>query len=258
MPDRALEDRELWRQALEPTAACPVPEELVRVSREVPHDSAATRAHVEGCVQCQTELALVKEFQSATTDPGEAAAVSWITAELERRFERILTASSAAPVAVLHKPVPWYRRFDRGRFRVAALTAAGLLILLGVGLNLRGVQEPELNSKSAGGAVVLRSEELIALAPIGNLKQPPAELRWQAAPGAAHYLVKVMEVDRTELWKSESTETSISLPAAIRKAIVPGKTLLWQVTAMSADRRTLGSSKTLSFRLPVRSDSSKD
>src|SRR5262249_27034534 len=84
------------------------------------------------------------------------------------------------------------------------------------------------------------------------------QLRWQAAPRAAHYLVTVMEVDRTELWKSESTETSVSLPAAIRKAIVPGKTVLWQVTAVGADQRTLGSSKTMSFRLPVRAGSSKD
>jgi hypothetical protein len=258
MPDHALEDRELWRQALAATAACPLPEELVRVSREVASENAAIRAHVEGCVQCQTELVLLKEFQSAATDPGEAAAVSWVTAELERRFERIVFASSAAPVAVLHKPVPWYRRFDRRPFRVAALTAAGLLILLGVGLNLRGVQEPELNSSAAGGSPVLRSDELIALAPVGDVKRPPTELRWQAAPGAAHYLVKVMEVDRTELWKSESTETSISLPAAIRKAIVPGKSLLWQVTAVGADQRTLGSSKTVSFRLPVRAGSSKD
>ena len=258
MPDRALEDRELWGRALAATEACPAPEELVRVSHDGRPERAATRAHVEGCVQCQTEFALLREFQSAATDPCEAAAVSWITAELERRFERIVIASSAAPVVLLRKPVPWYGRFDRGPFRVAALTAAGLLIVVGVGLNLRGVQEPELNSSAAGGSPVLRSDELIAVAPVGDLKQLPTELRWQAAPGAAHYRVTVMEVDRTELWKSESTETSISLPAAIREAIVPGKTLLWRVMAMTADQRTLGSSKTLSFRLPVRSGSSKD
>jgi hypothetical protein len=258
MPDRALEDRELWGRALAATEACPAPEELVRVSHDGRPERAATRAHVEGCVQCQTELALFTEFQSAATDPGEAAAVSWITAELERRFDQIVAAPSPAPVAMLDRPVRWYRRFERRPVRVAALASAGLLILFGVGLNLRGMQEPELNSNAAGGPVVLRSDELIAVAPIGDLKQPPTELSWQAAPGAARYSVKVMEVDRTELWKSESTETSISLPAAIRKAIVPGKTLLWQVTAMAADQRTLGSSKTLSFRLPVRAGSSKD
>lgn len=257
MADRALEDRELWRQALATTEACPAPEELVRVSRDGRPERAAPRAHVDGCVQCQTELAMFKEFQSAATDPNEAAAVSWITAELERRFDQIVAAPTA-PVAVLARPVRWYRRFNRRPVRVAALASAGLLILFGVGLNLRGVQEPELNSNAAGGPAVLRSDELIALAPVGDLKQPPSQLRWQAAPGAAHYLVTVMEVDRTELWKSESTETSISLPAAIRKAIVPGKTLLWQVTAMAADQRTLGSSKTLSFRVPVRAGSSKD
>ena len=106
MADRALEDRELWRQALAATEACPAPEELVRVSRDGRQERAAPRAHVDGCVQCQTELAMFKEFQSAATDPDEAAAVSWITAELERRFDQMVIASSAAPVAVLHKPVP--------------------------------------------------------------------------------------------------------------------------------------------------------
>jgi hypothetical protein len=201
---------------------------------------------------------MFKEFQSAATDPDEAAAVSWITAELERRFDLIVASSTVAALEEPDRPFRWYRRLVRRPLRVAALASAGLLTLLGVGLILRGVQEPELNSNAAVGPVVLRSDELTVLAPVGDLKQPPIQLSWKAVPGAAHYLVKVMEVDRTEIWKSESMETSILLPAAIREAVVPGKTVLWQVTAIAGDQRALGSSKTVSFKLPVRAGSSKD
>ena len=100
--------------------------------------------------------------------------------------------------------------------------------------------------------------ELLGLSPTGDLKQVPVELRWQAFPEAARYLVTVMEVDRTELWKAESSQTSASLPTALLARIVPGKRLLWQVTAMDSAGRTVATSQLQSFRLAIGSGSAKD
>lgn len=258
MPERGATERELWRRALTPKEACLTIEELGRLSDDLIPQRAVARAHLARCAYCQAELAMLKEFQSATTRPEEAGAVSWITAELERRFDRIRVAAPL-PSRLMWQGEPpwWWHRLFGSRPLKGALGFAFVLLLIALGLQIRGAQEPELSSKTVSSPVVLRSEELVALGPTGTLEQMPSELRWQATPGAARYLVKVMEVDRTELWKPESSQTSVSLPTGVRARILPGKTLLWQVTATDSAGRTVAASQVLSFRLAIGAASSK-
>ncbi|HEX4802989.1 MAG TPA: hypothetical protein VFV14_05735, partial [Myxococcaceae bacterium] len=147
-----------------------------------------------------------KEFQSGTMLPAEAAEVSWITAELERRFDRIvatsLTSSGSMPDG--HRPPRWRRLPSARSVRVAAFGSAALVGVFVAALHFRGAQEPELSADLGRGRVVLRSEELVALDPAGDLAQAPAALRWQAMPGAKRYRIRVMEVDQNELWQTES------------------------------------------------------
>ncbi len=253
MPGHAATERELWRTALAANEDCPTIEELGRLSDDSIPQPAVVRTHLAGCARCQTELAMLREFQSATTRPEEAGAVSWITAELERRFGRI---RGAAPL--LSQPPRWWDRLLDARPLQGAIGLAAVLMLIALGLQLPGAHEPELSSNTVSDPVVLRSEELVALGPTGDLERIPSELQWQATPGAVRYLVKVMEVDRAELWKTESGQTSVSLPTVVRARIVPGKTLLWQVTATDSAGRTVATSQVLRFRLSIGPASSKN
>ncbi len=259
MPDRGAAERALWKGALSPTEGCLTLEELDRWSDRRLPDRAKANAHIARCPRCQTELAMLREFQSAATHPEEADAVSWITADLERRFDQIRTAP-ATPT----RPRPGSERSERwhGLFgprpAQVALGFAALLALIAVGMQFQGAREPELSSNAVSGPLVMRSEELLGLSPTGDLKQVPVELRWQAFPEAARYLVTVMEVDRTELWRAESSESSASLPTALLARIVPGKRLLWQVTAMDSAGRTVATTQLQSFRLAIGSGSAKD
>lgn len=262
MPDRGATEPEFWKEALAPAEACLTLEELVRLSNPSLSRQAVARMHVAACARCQTELAMLREFQSATTHSEEAAAVSWITAELDRRFDQIKVVAplpASRPTPDGERSTGWRRLLLRPHpIRAAAFGFAALLAVIAVGLNLRDVQAPELASDLLRGPHVLRSEELVAVGPTGDLKQAPAELRWQAIPAAARYRVKVMEVDRAELWQTESSQTSVLLPAAVRAMIVPGKTLLWQVTAIDSASKPVAASQILRFRVAIGSSSSKD
>jgi len=258
MPDRGAAERALWKEALSPTEGCLTIEELDRWSDWRLTDRAKASAHIARCPRCQTELAMLKEFQSAATHPEEADAVSWITAELELRFDQIRAPSILTPPRLSSELSGWWNRLFGPRPAQVALGFAALLALVAVGLQFRGAGEPELSSNAVSGPLVMRSEELLGLSPIGDLKQVPVELRWQAFPETARYLVTVMEVDRTELWKTESSQTTASLPSALLARIVPGKRLLWRVTAIDSAGRTVATSQLQSFRLAIGSGSAKD
>jgi hypothetical protein len=58
-----------------------------------------------------------------------------------------------------------------------------------------------------------------------------------------------MEVDRRELWSTETAATDVDLPESVRALIVPAKTLQWQVTAYDASNSPIAESSLERFRL---------
>jgi hypothetical protein len=87
------------------------------------------------------------------------------------------------------------------------------------------------------------------IAPSGNLRRAPSEIRWQAAPNAVRYEARLLEVDGAELWKAETAENRIEFPAAVRARVVPAKTLLCQVSAFDASGHRVAQSEAVRFRL---------
>jgi hypothetical protein len=67
-----------------------------------------------------------------------------------------------------------------------------------------------------------------------------------------------MEVDRTEVWSTESRQASVALPPSVRARIVPGKPLLWQVVAKDGSGKTVATSEIQRFRLRMRERQPKD
>jgi len=111
--------------------------------------------------------------------------------------------------------------------------AAVLLVVSGV-LYLRH-PAPGLPTTIDAGRELPRSSSVALSAPIGDVVEAPRRLQWEPVAGRrVRYHVRLMEIDRHELWTSDATATSVEVPAAVRAAIVPAKTLLWQVSALDA------------------------
>lgn len=258
MSDGGLSEREQWRAALAVTGACPTIDELSGFSDGSLSASARVRVstHLAGCQRCQTELVMLKEFELAVPRPEEEADVSWITSRLERDFQQITGAharpSAGSLPAIGVRRGPWWQEIFRPRaVRAGALAFATVLVVIAGTLYVRNTREPALTPGAESGPVVLRSEELTVVGPVGDLEQPPTELRWQSAPTAVVYSVQVMEVDRSTLWTAESRQTSVGLPPSVRAKIAPGKTLLWQVAALDAAGKTVAASQIQRFRVPI-------
>ena len=47
----------------------------------------------------------------------------------------------------------------------------------------------------------LRSGNFAVLSPVGDVQERPAEIRWERVQSVASYQVRLLEVDRSEVWK---------------------------------------------------------
>lgn len=209
-----------WKNALAATPQC------IAIERLGDPLSDAEREHVQHCVRCQTEFALYADFNRDE----KSAEGEFIANELQRRFAE----SNVRP-------------FKPRAFRLLYAAAAALVILIGAGVFLQ-TREPALNP--IDGPEIYRGARLEAIAPIGDLAQAPNELRWSPVANASRYRVQIMEVDRTVLWRGESNDSRIAIPSTITVQFAPGKSLLWEVTALRG-QEVLASSETQTFRVAV-------
>jgi hypothetical protein len=115
---------------------------------------------------------------------------------------------------------------------------------------LRSPKAPDLQANAGGQPAIYRSQEVRVVSPVGDLQQVPRELRWEAFPGAAAYRVVVMEIDRSPLWSSETKQPSVQIPGSVRAQMLPGKPILWQVTALDAQARVQATSQVQKFVCP--------
>ena len=239
MPNRQSDD-DLLAAALRITNACPPLEELERLLSE--GESAGLRRHVDGCPHCQTELQMLRSFTSNEVAEHERAAVSSIAARLKSR-----SAQMMAPHAVVEEYRSWWKGILGIRWLTpAAATAAVLLIAAGIAVDIRQ-KKPLLDTRVAG-TQVLRSSSIAILSPVGDLRAKPTEILWEAAPKATRYRVRIMEVDRAELWSAETTGTRIDVPGTVEALIVPAKTLLLQIGAFDAVGNKIAESEPVRFR----------
>ena len=209
----------------------------------------AEKAHVEICTRCEAELALWHEFTDSKPTADEGAAVQWIVAELRRR-----TAAGRAPAPA--RAGGWLSSL---RLRVVmgpAAAAAAAMLAVGVFGYLAWDPEPRIGP-SALGEPVYRTVTVQVVAPTGDVHEAPAELAWVAVDGAARYEVQVLEIDRTVLWRTTSVSQRVLLPSSLVEQIVPGKTLLWEVTALDGSGTSIATSGPQRFRVPITTTSGR-
>jgi hypothetical protein len=260
-PDSREHELRQLKEALAPSSACATIEELAALadaSLAAPLRSRIA-AHVASCERCEVELALFKEFESASPRAEEQAAVEWIVTRLRRRFrEARVAAVEAVPDTHEEEEGFWGRLFRLKPMSAVGFGLAAAMLLVAVNLELREGREPTLPTRVEEGAQILRSNALELRSPAGDLDAPPAELRWEPIAGAASYSIEVMEVDRTTVWKADVAGSPVALPDAVRERLVPGKPLLWKAQAKDAAGRTLATSPLQRFRVKTRNQAGVD
>lgn len=217
----------IWQDAVSATKECPTVEVLERVMEESSSDPKAA-AHVASCPHCQSEIAMLRNFESSVPNANGGAAVAWIAAHLERN-QTGAAAKSQAPV------VPFWRAL----FRVPYMAAAAALILaIGLGISFYisdGSKQPTFTTGNIG--VQYRGE--IHLNTVGELNQAPQQLTWDAVPGAAGYSVEIRDVTNEKLWQGKSRQNSINIDPELKTRMRQGKPLKWTVTAVDGNGKEL-------------------
>ncbi len=244
MSSNLKDDREILRQALSASAECPTLDDLVAYldTRVQGEPRVRVESHLSSCPRCLTEMSLLKDFRMAPRSR-EKADVRWIEQGLRQRF-------SGAARAVESESEPWWKRFwSLPSMRVLALGFGCLLIVVGIAVQSRRPSALELRTGIGGGE--LRSASVLLIEPLGELPSAPREMKWQAVSGAARYHVRLLEVDRHEIWSGDSSSTSIRLPGPAGERFRPGKTLLWQVVAYNSSGKEIASSDLQSVRVQI-------
>jgi hypothetical protein len=242
MPNQKPDDQ-LISAALGPANNCPPLEDLERLLEAgVP---VALKEHVDQCSHCRTELEMLRSFTSNQIAEHEKSAVNAIAARLKTRPPIHRNEGDAA--AELHHA--WWKRMLEVRWlSPAAATLAIALVVSGVAIEVRRGKQPAIGG-ATGTTEVLRSSAITILSSMGDLRERPAEIRWEAVPNAVRYRVQIMEVDRAELWSADATSPRIVLPPTVEIFIVPSKTLLVQIAAFGASGQKIAESETMRFRL---------
>ncbi len=238
-----MEEQKLT-DALRPGPECPPVEVLGRYADGAltPEERRRDQPHIAACANCQAELALLHAFATLAVRDEEADAVRW---GVEQLHERAPATAGHGQLAGLR--VPHWLSFGRVR---PALALAMVLLFAGGGyyLTSRGAR-PGLPTDVGSSPETTRSLTIDVDGPTGDQTAVPARLRWQPVAGAVRYHVRLSEVDRQEIWSSDTRDSAIDLPPDVRARIVPGKTLVWQVTAYGTSNAPLAESGSERFRL---------
>src|SRR5215471_15941219 len=243
-----MAERDLLKTTLAAGPECLSPQQLEAMATE----ERPAQPHLAQCPRCQAELALLKSFMTSEPLPDEGASVAWISAHLQRQRESIKGAGHSSARAGLRIQTGWLADLFRRptiRWAVPMTAAVAAIVVLGITV-LQRSKAPELQADLGQQPAIYRSQEVQLVSPMGEVAEVPQELRWQSVAGAGTYKVALMEIDYSPVWTGETKETSISIPARIRGKMLPGKPILWQITALDNQGQALATSQVQKFISP--------
>jgi hypothetical protein len=225
-----------WRDGVSAGENCLSIEALQRLAEGSSDPKNAQ--HIAGCPHCQTELVMLRSFESSIPPEDDAEAVDWIAARLQ-----LAQDMPSSPVHIS----AW-----QTLLRIPNLVAAAALtLLIGLGLSLyvSNRQERLVFHAEPSGVQNMRSVDIRLTGPSGDLDLIPDDFRWEALPLAKSYSIQLLEVDGTELWRGQSAENFLIASPPLKEKMRPGKTLLWKVTALDASGKPIASSNAERFRV---------
>jgi hypothetical protein len=228
----------VWQDAVSASKECPTLEVLEQVMEESSSDPKAA-AHVASCPRCQTEIAMLRSFESSAPSADEGAAVAWIAAQLQRNQQTPPARASATVV-------PFWRAVFRVPYMAAA---AALIVAIALGISMYRSDNGQPGFVFHGAGTTYRGE--IHLNAAGELSQPPQQLTWEAVPGASSYSVRIDDITGDKIWQSTSTDNSINVDPELKEKMRPGKPLKWTVRALDANGKELAVGSA-NFRIAVK------
>ncbi|HET8890703.1 MAG TPA: hypothetical protein VFQ41_17505 [Candidatus Angelobacter sp.] len=229
----------MWQEAASATTECLPLEVLERMTENISADAKAA-AHLAGCAHCQTELAMLKNFEQSTPSADEGAAVAWIAAQLERRQN--------APVAQQKiARIPFWRSMFRIPYLAGAAALAAVLVL-GISLYHGNPDGPGKINPGLGSGQ-FRSGSIHLLSPIADQDSAPAEFRWDAVQGASSYQVDLKDVAGITLVSAKSSQNALPVTPEMKAVMVSGKPLKWNVTALNSDGKEIANSGAEQFKV---------
>ncbi len=232
-----------WRQALG-TDDCPSLEGLLAALSDgnLPKEF---EEHLAACPRCESEVALYREYERAEVNPSQEEDLNWIVGRLGDGASAFEPDSPRQRISTgpLRSVLDW---LTGGGWRPLAPVGAALLaaVLLLVVTPTGPGRVGELQDPG-----VVRSSDLQLTAPLGTLTEAPRELAWEVPKGVAKFVIRVYEVDRTQLWEGQSQEGSIRIPESIRSQMTVGRRFLWQVVALDESGKQTGASEMADFEI---------
>jgi hypothetical protein len=229
----------MWQEAAAETKECLPLETLERMVDNTSGDAKAA-AHLAGCAHCQTELAMLKNFELSTPSADEGAAVAWIAAQLERQQNAPVAQQKAATV-------PFWRTMFRIPYLAGAAAMAAVLIF-GISLYHGNSDGPgRLNPGLGSGQ--FRSGAVHLVSPIAEQNSAPTEFRWDAVQGASSYQVELKDVAGVALATAKSSQNMLQVTPEMKANMVSGKPLKWKVTALDANGNEIANSSMEQFKI---------
>jgi hypothetical protein len=229
----------IWQEAAAATKECLPLETLERMMDNTSGDPKAA-AHLAGCAHCQTELAMLKNFEQSTPSADEGAAVAWIAAQLERRQNAPVAQQKVATV-------PFWRTLFRVPYLAGAAALAAVLIF-GISLYRGNSDGPDKINPGLGSGQ-FRSGAVHLVSPIADQNSAPAEFRWDAVQGANSYTVELKDVAGITLATAKSIQNALPVTPEMRTNMISGKPLKWKVTALDAAGTEIANSSTEQFKI---------
>ena len=229
----------IWQEAAAATKDCLPLEVLERMVDNTSRDAKAA-AHLAGCAHCQTELAMLKNFEQSTPSADEGAAVAWIAAQLERQQNAPAAQQKAATV-------PFWRTMFRIPYLAGAAALAAVLIV-GISLYHGNSDGPgKLNPGLGNGQ--FRSGAIHLVSPVSDVPQAPTEFHWDAVQGASSYQVELKDVAGITLASAKSTQNVLPITPEMKASMISGKPLKWKVTALDAAGKEIANSSLEQFKV---------
>jgi hypothetical protein len=229
----------MWQEAAAGTKDCLPLEVLERMADNTSRDAKAA-AHLAGCAHCQTELAMLKNFEQSTPSADEGAAVAWIAAQLERQQNAPVAQQKSASV-------PFWRTMFRIPYLAGAAALAAVLI---VGISLyHGNSDGPGKINPGLGSGNFRSGSIHLVSPIADQNIAPTEFHWDAVKNASSYTVELKDVAGITLASAKSTQNALPVTPEMRANMTSGKPLKWKVTAMDAAGTEIANSGLEQFKV---------
>jgi hypothetical protein len=252
----------------DPAAGCPPPEAFLGEEQAAmtAEQRQALAAHAERCPACRAERELARAFDEGAAG-ASAEDVEWVVARLRGE-----DAARQRPAAAAVQPATAARVGSTGtgdekgaggmqprgrlvplRRRAAAPAwtrlAAAAALVVAAGLTLFAVYDrpPALPEPPHGG--VVRGGEVEVEAPLGDVAEPPRELRWRPVDGAIGYRVRLLAVDETPLWDDRVAAPPAVIPPSAVARLHRAVSYDWVVEAMAPDGTVLARSAPARFRI---------